>query len=155
MAGQLRWPRILLATVAGFLVASNLNWAIAAFVLNPWATPLFDGFMRMGDDGASGINIAKMTLGFLPHQLASVSLLIVLPRPTGWVARALVASLLICVPAFYATYTFLSGWGNVNWVPLMGAATADTLCIAIGTVISGLCMRTQLAARQIDSPAAR
>lgn len=144
MASQLRWPRILLATLAGFLVASNLNWAIAAFILNPWATPLFDGFMRVGDDGTSGINIAKMTLGFLPHLLAAVSLLILLPRPASWLARAIVATLLICVPAFYATYTFLSGWGNVNWVPLMGAATADTLCIGIGTVISGWLMRRQL-----------
>lgn len=144
MPGELRWPRILLATLAGFFVASNLNWAIAAFILNPWATPLFDGFMRMGDDGAAGINIAKMTLGFLPHLLASVSLLIVLPRPASWFARAIVATLLICVPAFFATYTFLSGWGNVNWVPLMGAATADTLCIGIGTLISGGIMRGHL-----------
>jgi hypothetical protein len=144
MNADLHWPRILLATVVGFLVASNLNWAIAAFILNPWATPLFDGFMRMGEDGASGINIAKMTLGFLPHLLVSVALLIVLRRPAGWFARAIVATLLVCVPAFFATYTFLSGWGNVNWVPLMGAATADTLCIGVGTVISGWMMRRQL-----------
>lgn len=147
MAANLRWPRILLATVLGFLIASNLNWAIASFVLNPWATPLFDGFMRTGDDGASGINITKMTLGFLPHLLVSVSLLIVLPRPSSWLARAIVATLLVCVPAFYATYTFLSGWGNVNWVPLMGAATADTLCIGIGTLVSGFFMRHQLSQR--------
>jgi len=147
MAVKLRWPRILLATIIGFLIASNLNWAIAAFVLNPWATPLFDGFMRMGDDGASGINITKMTLGFLPHLLVSVSLLIVLPQPSSWPVRAIVATLLVCVPAFYATYTFLSGWGNVNWVPLMGAATADTLCIGIGTLVSGFFMRHQLSQR--------
>lgn len=144
MAAKPGWPRILLATVVGFLVASNLNWAIATFLLNPWATPLFDGFMRTGDDGASGLNILKMTLGFLPHLLVSVSLLIVLPRPASWLSRAIVATLLVCVPAFYATYTFLSGWGNVNWVPLMGAATADTLCIGIGTLISGFLMRNQL-----------
>ena len=144
MSAARRWPRILLATFVGFFVASNLNWAIAAFILNPWATPLFDGFMRMGEDGASAINIIKMTLGFLPHLLASVSLLIVLPRQKALFSRAIVATLLICVPAFYATYTFLSGWGNVNWVPLMGAATADTLCIGIGTVISGWLLRRQL-----------
>ncbi len=153
MAATLRWPRILSATVLGFLIASNLNWAIAAFVLNPWATPLFDGFMRMGDDGAAGLNIMKMTLGFLPHLLVSVALLIVLPRPAAWLARAIVATLLVCVPAFFATYTFLSGWGNVNWVPLMGAATADTLCIGIGTVVSGLVMRNQLGRETVAVPA--
>ena len=147
MSAALHWPRILGATVAGFLVASNLNWAIAAFILNPWATPLFDGFMRMGEDGAAVINILKMTLGFLPHLLASIALLIVLPRPAGWVSRAIVATLLICVPGFFATYTFLSGWGAVNWVPLMGAATADTLCIGIGTLVSGFFMRHQLSQR--------
>ena len=154
VAPALRWPRILLATIAGFLVASNLNWAIAAFILNPWATPLFDGFMRMGDDGASAINIMKMTLGFLPHLLVSVALLIVLKRPAPWLSRAVLATLLVCVPAFYATYTFLSGWGNVNWVPLMGAATADTLCIGVGTVIAGFFLRRQLAAQRTGRPAA-
>jgi hypothetical protein len=146
MSASLHWPRILGATVAGFLVASNLNWAIAAFILNPWATPLFDGFMRMGEDGAAGINILKMTLGFLPHLLASIALLIVLQRPAGWFSRAIVATLLICLPGFFGTYTFLSGWGSVNWVPLMGAAAADTLCIGIGTLIAGGIMRKQLSA---------
>ena len=144
MAASLHWPRILLATVAGYLVASNLNWAIAAFLLNPWATPLFDGFMRTGDDAAAGIAILKMTVGFLPHHLFAVALLIVLPRPAAWVPRALLAALLICLPGFFGTYTFLSGWGNVNWVPLMGAAIADTLCIGIGVLISGFFMRRQM-----------
>jgi hypothetical protein len=95
------------------------------------------------------VNIVKMTLGFLPHLMASVSLLILLKRPVGWVSRSIVTTLIICLPAFFATYTFLSGWGNVNWVPLMGAATADTLCIGLGTLISGFCMRAQLTAERM------
>lgn len=144
MSSRLSGGRIGLATFVGFFVASNLNWAIATFVLNPWAMPLFDGFMRTGDDGAAGLNIAKMTLGFLPALLVSVSLLIVLPRPEGWAGRSVVATLLVCFPAFFGTYTFLSGWGDVNWVPLMGAAVADTLCIGIGTLVSGLMLRQRL-----------
>lgn len=136
--------RIFLAALLGFFVASNLNWAIASFVLNPWAMPLFEGFMRSGDDGASGLNIAKMTLGFLPALLVSVSLLLVLPRPGGWVARSLVSAVLVCFPAFFGTYTFLSGWGDVNWLPLMGAAIADTLCILVGTIVAGWIMRVAL-----------
>ena len=133
--------RIFSAFVVGYFVASNLNWAIAEFLLNPWAMPRFDGFMRSGDDAAAGVNIAKMTIGFLLPQLVAVSLLIVLPRPGGWVARAMLASALVGLAAFFGTYTFLSGWGNVNWLPLMGAAVADTLCIAFGTLISGFILR--------------
>ena len=146
MSKQLSGIRIGLATFAGFFIASNLNWGIAEFILNPWAMPLFDGFMRSGEDGGSGLNIAKMTLGFLPALLVSVSLLIVLRRPQGWVARSMVASLLVCFPAFFGTYTFLSGWGDVNWQPLMGAAIADTACIAIGTLVSGFMLRAGLSA---------
>jgi hypothetical protein len=146
MSARLSGGRIGLATFVGFFIASNLNWAIATFLLNPWAMPLFDGFMRTGDDGASGLNIAKMALGFLPALLVSVSLLIVLPKPEGCASRAIVATLLVCFPAFFGTYTFLSGWGDVNWVPLMGAAVADTLCIGIGTLVSGLMLRQGLAA---------
>jgi hypothetical protein len=136
--------RIFGAFVAGYFVASNLNWAIAEFLLNPWAMPRFDGFMRSGDDAAAGLNIAKMTIGFMLPQLVAVSLLIVLPRPSGWVARAVLASALVGLAGFFGTYTFLSGWGNVNWLPLMGAAVADTLCIALGTLISGFILRGAL-----------
>lgn len=145
---QLKWQRILLSLAAGYLVASNLNWAVAEFLLNPWAMPLFDGFMRTGDDGGGGINVLKMTAGFLLPQVVSVALLIALPRPAGWVRRALVATGLTGLAAFFGTYTFLSGWGNVNWVPLMGAAVADTACIGVGTLISGWLMREALRSGQ-------
>ena len=129
--------RILIGFIVAFLLSSNLNWAIAEFVLNPWAMPRFDGFMRTGDDGAAGLNILKITAGFALTQLAVCSLMLMLVKPAGWLSRALLVTGLVCVAAFFGTYTFLSGWGNVNWVPLMGAAIADTVCIGIGAVVFG------------------
>lgn len=43
------WPRLILSFLAGYFVSSNLNRAIAELWLNPWATPRFDGFMRVGE----------------------------------------------------------------------------------------------------------
>ena len=129
--------RLILSFLAGYFVASNLNWAIAEFLLNPWAIPRFDGFMRVGE-GAGGINVAKMVVGFLVPQFVAVLLAASLPRPAGWAARAVYASLLVGVAGFFGTYTFLSGWGNVNWLPLMGAAVADTSCLVVGSLVAGL-----------------
>ncbi|MDJ0926559.1 MAG: hypothetical protein QNJ73_02825 [Gammaproteobacteria bacterium] len=129
--------RILGGFIVAFLLSSNLNWAIAEFVLNPWAMPRFDGFMRSGDDGAAGINILKMTAGFALSQLVVCSLMLMLDKPVGWLSRALVVTGLVCLAGFFGTYTFLSGWGDVNWVPLMGAAIADTVCIGVGAVVFG------------------
>lgn len=130
------WPRLILTFLAGYFFASNLNWGIAEVLLNPWAMPRFDGFMRVGED-AGGINIVKMVVGFLIPQFIAVLIAASLPRPAGWAARATYASLLVGVAGFFGTYTFLSGWGNVNWVPLMGAAVADTSCLVIGALIAG------------------
>lgn len=130
------WPRLILTFLAGYFVASNLNWGIAEVLLNPWAMPRFDGFMRVGDD-AGGINIVKMVVGFLIPQFVAVLIAASLPRPAGWAARATYASLLVGFAGFFGTYTFLSGWGNVNWVPLMAAAVADTGCLVIGSLIAG------------------
>lgn len=130
------WPRLILTFLAGYFVASNLNWGIAEVLLNPWAMPRFDGFMRVGDD-AGGINIVKMVVGFLIPQFVAVLIAASLPRPAGWAARATYASLLVGFAGFFGTYTFLSGWGNVNWVPLMAAAVADTSCLVIGSLIAG------------------
>ena len=60
-----------------------------------------------------------------------------LSKPSGWAGRAIYASLLVGIAGFFGTYTFLSGWGNVNWVPLMAAAVADTGCLILGTLITG------------------
>ncbi len=127
--------KILLAFLAAFLVSSMLNWGVAAFILNPWAMPLFDGFMRTGEDSASGLNIFKMTAGFALPQLVACSLVLALRKPYGWAGRAITASFLVGLGGFFGTYTFLSGWGNVNWLPLMGAAVADTVCIALGALV--------------------
>lgn len=134
--GRFAWTLLV-----AFLLSSNLNWATAEFLLNPWATPLFDGFMREGDNAARGINIVRMTVGFLLPQAVAVWLWATLPQPLGWAARAVVASLLIGAAGFFGTYTFLSGWGNVNWYPLMGAAVADTSCVLIGTLIAAFLQR--------------
>lgn len=130
------WPRLTLSFLAGYFVASNLNWGIAEVLLNPWAIPRFDGFMRVGED-AGGINIVKMVVGFLIPQFVAVLIAASLPRPAGWAARATYASLLVGLAGFFGTYTFLSGWGNVNWVPLMAAAVADTSCLVVGSLIAG------------------
>lgn len=130
------WPRLILSFLAGYFVASNLNWAIAEVLLNPWAMPRFDGFMRVGE-AAGGINIVKMVVGFLIPQFVAVLIAASLPRPAGWAARATYASLLVGFAGFFGTYTFLSGWGNVNWVPLMAAAVADTGCLIVGSLIAG------------------
>jgi hypothetical protein len=45
--------------------------------------------------------------------------------------------MLVSSAAFYGTYTFISGYGNVNWVPLMGFAAADTICMIIGALVFG------------------
>ncbi len=130
------WPRLVWTFLVGYFVASNLNWGIAAFLLNPWAMPRFDGFMRVGE-AAGGINIVKMVVGFLIPQFVAVLLAASLSSPSGWAGRALYASLLVGIAGFFGTYTFLSGWGNVNWVPLMAAAVADTSCLILGSLITG------------------
>ena len=39
--------------LVGFIVTSNLNWAVAELLLNDWAMPRFDGFMRTMDSGGA------------------------------------------------------------------------------------------------------
>ncbi len=121
--------------LVGFLVTSNLNWAIAEVLLNDWAMPRFDGFMRtMESGGADPLNIVRMSVGFMLPLFVTAWLQASLPRPAGWAARAVVTGLLA---AFYGTYTFISGWGNVNWWPLMVTATCDMASIVIGALLIG------------------
>ncbi len=121
--------------LVGFFVCSNLNWGIAEFFLNEWATPRLDGFMRTGSIAASGANISKMTFGFMLPLLASAWLFSTTNKPAGWVTRAIYCGMLISIAAFFGTYTFISGWGNVNWVPLMVIAFCDTISIVPGTLL--------------------
>lgn len=124
--------------IVGFLVTSNLNWGIAEFLLNDWAMPRFDGFMRtMESGGADPLNIVRMSVGFGIPLFVTAWLQASLHRPAGWLMRALVTGTLVSFAAFYGTYTFISGWGNVNWWPLMVTATCDWVSIVAGAVLIG------------------
>jgi hypothetical protein len=131
--GRFAWTFLI-----GFVVTSNINWGIAAFLLNDWAMPRFDGFMRtMESGGGDPFNILRMTVGFMLPLFVTAWLQASLPKPTGWVARAVFVGTLISIAAFYGTYTFISGWGNVNWWPLMVTATCDWASIVFGALLIG------------------
>jgi hypothetical protein len=112
----------ILTFVVGYVVASLLNWGIAESLLNDWATPQLDGFMRAGDDAASGPSIIKLTFGFMVPLLVIATFQELVFKPASWTARAILIALLVSAAAFYGTYTFIAGYGNVQWWPLMGFA---------------------------------
>jgi len=134
------WPRFAGSFLVAYLVASNLNWGIAEVLFNPWAQPRLDGFLREGED-AGGVNVLKLVIGFLIPQFIAILVAASLPRPAGWAARAVYAGLLVGIAAFFGTYTFISGWGDVKLGPLMGAAVADTSCLVVGCLIAGWLQR--------------
>jgi hypothetical protein len=129
--------RFIWTFIVGFLITSNLNWGVAEFFLNDWATPKFEGFMRTMESGADPTNIIKMSVGFMLPLFVVAWLQASLPKPDGWAKRAVFISLLVSLGAFYGTYTFISGWGNVNWWPLMVTATCDTVTIVAGALLIG------------------
>jgi hypothetical protein len=129
--------RFVLAYLAAFFVASNLNWAVAELFLNPWAIPRLDGFMRMD---AGGADIARMTVGFAIPLLVAAILVATSPQPQHWVGRSVRAGMLVSIAAFFGTYTFISGWGNVPWWPLMVTALCDTVTLVAGTLLCGFLM---------------
>ena len=130
-------PRFFLSFLAGYFVASQLNWGIAEFLLNEWAMPRLNGFMREGAAAATGANIAKMSFGFLLPLLVIAFLQAIMIRPISWAVRAVSLAMLISLAAFYGTYTFISGWGNVDWGTLMVVATADMSCMIVGALVIG------------------
>jgi hypothetical protein len=134
--------------LVGFLITSNLNWGIAEFFLNDWATPRFEGFMRTMESGADPTNIVKMSVGFGIPLFVAAWLHASMTRPVGWVTRAIVVGMLVSLAAFYGTYTFISGWGNVNWWPLMVTATCDMASIVPGTVLIAFLQRGRTASGQ-------
>ena len=137
--GRFAWTFVVV-----FFFTSGLNWGIAEFLLNDWAMPRFDGFMRtMESGGADPMNITRMTLGFMGPLLVTNLLQSMLDRPAGWLTRAFVVGFLVSLAAFYGTYTFISGWGNVNWWPLMITATCDMWSIIFGAVFFGFLQRGQ------------
>lgn len=139
--------RFIWTFLVGFLVTSQLNWGVAEFVLNDWAIPEFDGFMRTLDSGGGDpINIARMALGFMVPLFVVAVLQAMLTKPTGWAARAIFLGVLVSLGAFYGTYTFISGWGNVNWWPLMVTATCDMVTMVAGALLIGY-LQTGLANR--------
>ena len=96
---------------------------------------LAHGFMRtMDSGGADPLNITKMSIGFMLPLFVVAWLQASTSKPAGWVARAIFLATLVSIGAFYGTYTFISGWGNVNWWPLMVTAVADTVSIVPGTI---------------------
>ena len=123
--------------LVGFFFCSMLNWGIAEFLLNDWAKPLFDGFVRSGDDASAGINIVKMTFGFFIPLLVSAWWFSTISTPESWVVRAIYVGFMVSFAAFFGTYTFISGWGNVNWWPLMVTAFCDMGSIIPGTLLIG------------------
>jgi len=123
--------------LVGYFFCSMLNWGIAEFFLNPWSAEPFEGFIRTGDMAASGLNISKMTFGFMIVLFASAWLFSTTDKPAGWVRRAVYIGSLVSFAAFFGTYTFISGWGNVNWWPLMVTAVCDTVSIVPGTILIG------------------
>jgi hypothetical protein len=130
--------RFIWTFMVGFIVTSQLNWGVAAFFLNDWAMPAFDGFMRTSESGAGQpVNIARMALGFMGPLFVVALLQAMLKTPKGWVARAIFLSAIVSLGAFYGTYTFIAGWGNVNWWPLMVTATCDTVTITAGALLIG------------------
>ena len=130
--------RFIWTFLVGFLVTSQLNWGIAEFFLNDWAMPEFDGFMRtMDSGGGDAINIARMALGFMGPLFVVAMLQAMLTKPAGWASRAIFSGVLVSLGAFYGTYTFISGWGDVNWWPLMVTATCDLVSIVAGALLIG------------------
>ena len=138
--------RFMWTFLVGFLVTSNLNWAVAELLLNDWAMPRFDGFMRTVETGgADPLNIVRMTLGFMGPLFVVAWLQASLPKPENWARRAIVVALLVSLAAFYGTYTFISGWGNVNWWPLMVTATCDTATMVAGALLIGFLQKGRIA----------
>jgi hypothetical protein len=134
--------RFIWTFIVGFLITSNLNWAVAELILNDWAMPQFDGFMRtLETGGADPWNIVRMTVGFMGPLFVVAWLQASLTSPENWAKRAVFLGVLISLGAFYGTYTFISGWGNVNWWPLMVTATCDMVTMVAGALLIGFLQR--------------
>jgi hypothetical protein len=86
---------------------------------------------------AGGADIARMSIGFAIPLLVAATLTATLARPRGWAARAAWSGWLVGLGAFFGTYTFISGWGNVPWWPLMVTAVCDTGTLIAGTLLIG------------------
>jgi hypothetical protein len=129
-AGRFIWT-----VFVGYFFCSMLNWGIAEFLLNDWAAPYFEGFVRSGEGASAGINIVKMSVGFMIPLFVSAWWFSTIRTPISWVLRAIYVGSMVSLAAFFGTYTFISGWGNVNWWPLMVTAVCDMGSIVPGTLL--------------------
>ena len=123
--------------IVSFLFCSSLNYGIAEFLLNDWAKPLFEGFIREGDAAADSMNIVKMSVGFMIPLFVSAWWFSTIQTPASWFWRAVYTGFMVSFGAFFGTYTFISGWGNVNWWPLMVTATCDMVSMVFGALLIG------------------
>ena len=134
--GRISRTRFWITFFVGWIISSQLNWAAAELLLNPIVTPMFDGFMRTPEN-TGGTEIVRMILGYTGPILIGAVLLAILDRPVNWASRALFVGLLVSTTTFYSGYTFISGWGAVNWIPLMITATVDMLTLTLGLLAIG------------------
>lgn len=142
----------ILTFVVGYVIASLLNWGFAEFLLNDWAAPQMDGFMRTGKMAASAASITKLTFGFMVPLLVIATFQELIVKPASWAVRATMIAVLVSAAAFYGTYTFIAGYGNVNWFPLMGFAAADTICMVIGALVIGFLRQWESSQLGPESP---
>ena len=133
---NITWGRFWLSFLVGYIVTSQLNWGAAEFILNPIVTPMFEGFMRTGDD-LGGAEIVKMTLGFMGPVFVSTVFIAMISQPAHWASRSIFVGVMMSLAAFYGAYSFVSGWGDVLWVPLMITATCDLITLTGGLLVVG------------------
>lgn len=134
---NITWKRFWISFIAGFLLTSQLNYGAAIFVLNPIVTPMFDGFMKVGDASASVENIMRMTFGFMAPVFVSTYFLAALSKPVAWLPRTLLVGSMVSFSSFFGVYTFIAGWGNVKLDPLMIVALCDWITLTTGLLLTG------------------
>jgi hypothetical protein len=140
---SITYTRWFLSFFISFVLTSNLNWAIAELLLNPWLVPAMGDFIRQGEEAATAANIMKMSFGFMLSILAMSIILPLMRVPYLWWRRALLVGGLFGLAGFFGTYTFISGWGRVEWFPLMVTAVCDTVTLFVGALIIGFIQRDQ------------
>jgi len=133
---NITWGRFLFSFIVGYFVTSLLNWGAAVWILNPIVTPMFDGFMRATDNFGGG-EVVKMTFGFMAPVFVSTLFIAMIDKPAHWFARSIFVGVIISIAAFYGVYSFISGWGDVLWVPLMITATCDLITLTGGLLVVG------------------
>jgi hypothetical protein len=136
------YARWFLSFFVGFILASNLNWAITA-LLTPWVGQALSGFLRQNTEADVAVSIIKTCFGFMLPILAMSIILPLMRVPFSWWRRALLVGGLFGLAGFFGTYTYISGWGGVEWFPLMVIAISDTTTLIVGALIIGFVQHYQ------------